>query len=159
MTEPAPTFRYGGARALVALHEEQLRAFLPVWREAHAARVALPETDDPDYASREHVLHHVLRAARSYMTWLCEQLDLPDPDIDEAPPLERVEAEADAYLEHLIARWRPPLVDVPGERFGEVYTTRWGTPTSIDAMLEHAVMHPLRHRHQLGNLLRAQGGA
>jgi uncharacterized damage-inducible protein DinB len=157
MTDPRPTFRYGGARALVALHEEQLRAFLATWRRAQAAQVTLPETADAAYASREHVLHHVLRAARSYMVWICENLELSDPGIAPPPELADVEAHADAYVEHLITRWRPPLTDVAPQRFGEVYPSRWGTPTSIDAMLEHAVMHPLRHRHQLENLLREQG--
>ena len=36
--------------------------------------------------------------------------------------------------------------------------TRWGSPYSINAMLEHAVMHPIRHRFQLENLLREQRG-
>jgi len=33
------------------------------------------------------------------------------------------------------------------------YPSRWGTPYSIDAMLEHAVMHPIRHAYQLEKLM------
>lgn len=154
MTDPSPTFRSGGARALVALHERHLRACLDTWKRAQRAQVTLPETSDSSYTSREHLLHHVLRAARGYMVWTCEKLDLPDPGIDPAPEPDAVEAEADHYLEHLIERWRPPLVDVEEERFGETYPSRWGVPYSIGAMLEHAVMHPIRHQFQLENLLR-----
>ena len=154
MTESNPPFRYGGARALVALHEQHLRACLDSWKRAQRNQVMLPETSDLSYASREHLLHHVLRAARDYLVWICEKLDLPDPGIDPAPEPDAVEAEADSYLEHLIERWRPPLVEIDAERFGETYPSRRGVLYSIDAMLEHAVMHPIRHRYQLENLLR-----
>jgi hypothetical protein len=86
---------------------------------------------------------------------MCEKLGLPDPGVDPAPPPERAEEEAERYLEHLLVRWRTPLQDVEPKRFEEQYTTRWGDTLSIDAMLEHAVMHPVRHRFQLEELLEA----
>jgi hypothetical protein len=151
-------YRYRGARALVLLHEEALRALLPVWRRAKAARVQLPATKDPDYASLEALLHHALRAARGYMTWLCEKLGLPDPGIDPEPEAPRVEQDAARYVEHLLERWRLPLADVEEARFEEVHKARWGTDISLESMLEHAVAHPLRHRFQLEELLEAQKG-
>jgi hypothetical protein len=42
-------------------------------------------------------------------------------------------------------------------RLDEEHTTRWGATLSIDGMLEHAVLHPARHRFQLEELLEAQG--
>ena len=145
---------YGGARALVRLHDQHLRAFLETWRRAKENDVTLDGQGDPAYASFEALLQHVLGAARGYMIWCCEVLGLPDPEIRAVPPPERIEAEADAYLEHVLARWEGPLREVPGERFEpETYPARWGTPYCIDAMLEHAVMHPIRHAHQLRGLL------
>jgi uncharacterized damage-inducible protein DinB len=152
-------YRYRGARALVLLHEKELRALLPAWARAKAARVRLPATEDPDYASLDALLHHTLRAARGYMTWLCEKLGLPDPQIDPAPQAALVEKEAERYLEHLLARWRMPLADVEEERFGATHRTRWGEDMSCEGMLEHAVMHPVRHRFQLEELMEAQGKA
>ena len=75
------TYRSRAVRALVLLHEEHLRRFLVVWNQARAVSVVLPKTDDPDYVSLETLLHHVLGAARRYMTWMCEVLELPDPQI------------------------------------------------------------------------------
>ncbi len=151
-----PEYRYRGARALVLLHERQLEAFLDVWRRAKAAGVALPATDDPSYASMEALLQHVLRAARGYMTWMCRVLELPDPGIRPAPETDAVEAEASSYLEHLRERWRLPLADVPEARFDRPeHVSRWGVVYCVDAMLEHAVMHPLRHRFQLEELMAA----
>ena len=147
-------FKYRGARAMILLHERHMQEFLATWREFRAAGAALPQTDDPDYASALAVLRHILRAGRGYMTWICDKLQLPDPQIDAVPEDDRIEAEADAYLKHLLLRWRTPLVEVPPERFEDrTYTSRWGMEYCIDAMLEHAVMHPIRHTFQLREIL------
>ncbi len=156
MPEELPPYRYRGARALVLLHEQQMRRCLAVWKEAKAANITLPETADEDYESLETLLRHVLRAAGRYMVWMCKQLELPDPDIRPAPELATIEAEADGYLEHVLERWRSPLAEVPEEKFEPAtYASNWGTPYCIDAMLEHAVMHPMRHAFQLEELMEA----
>ena len=148
------SYKYGGATALVELHAKHLREFLGVWKEAKVAGVALPDTSDPDYDSLEHVLRHTLGAAAGYMNWVCRQLELPDPEIDRAPELEEIEAKADAYMEHVLERWQGPLFDVEESAFEpKTYAASWGTHYCIDAMLEHAVMHPIRHSHQLKRLM------
>ena len=146
-------YRYRGARALVLMHERYMREFWVMWKQAKAANITLPKTDDPDYESLNHLLHHVLRAARGYMTWMCEKLALPDPQIQPAPPPERAEAEADQYLEQVLERWREPLAGVEEPRFNDTYKSRWGMDYSMDSMLEHAVCHPLRHTFQLQELM------
>lgn len=152
-------YRWRGARALVLLHAQSMREFLPVWREAARSGVRLPSTDDPDYASLHTLLHHVFRASRGYMTWLCEKLGLPDPGIEPAPPPDVVERDADRYLEHLLACWRTPLAGVDEARLQPLFTTRWGADLSGESMLEHAVVHPMRHRFQLEELLKATASA
>lgn len=85
------------------------------------------------------------------------RLGFSDPGIRPAPAAAEVEREADGYLEHILARWRLPLADVPETAFEpEVYRSNWGTLYCIDAMLEHAVMHPMRNRFQLGAPIAAQ---
>ena len=148
-------YRYGGARALVRLHERHLWEFWATWCEARNAGVQLPETEDPNYASLEVLLHHVLQSARGYLQWICTQLELPDPGIDRAPPPERAPDEAAGYLGHLLGRWRTPLRDVAREAFRKPVQQAL-TATNIEAMLEHAVMHPIRHTFQLRNLLAEQ---
>lgn len=138
---------------MVLLHEQYLREFLVVWRQFRKADVALPETADPDYKSPARLLRHVLGAACGYMTWMCENLNLPDPQISKPPDESVIEADADAYIAHLLERWRLPLAEVPEEAFGEPYLSRWSVPYCVDAMLEHAVMHPIRHTFQLRELM------
>jgi len=147
-------YRARAARALVLLHERHLRTFLTTWRRAAAWGVALPATDDPDYASLAALLRHVLGAAGGYLRWIAKQLDLPDPGVDPVPGVDAIEAEADAYVEHLVARWRAALVGVAPERLEDrAYLSNWGAPFTIDGMLEHAVVHPIRHAFQLEELV------
>jgi uncharacterized damage-inducible protein DinB len=152
-------YKYRGARALVLLHETNMRQCLETWKKAKAANVKLPETTDESYESLETLLHHILRAARGYMVWMCKQLELPDPDIKTTPDVTTIEAEADSYLEHVLERWPLPLVNVPEEKFGpHSYISNWGEAFSIDSMLEHAVMHPIRHEFQLKELMQQAKG-
>ena len=112
--------------------------------------MALPETDDPNYESFDALLRHVLSWARRYMIWMCEMLSLSSPQVPPVPEVAAVDGEADRYLEELLRRWRTPLADVPEERFYKPeYEAPWKVKYCIDAMLEHAVMHPVRHRFQL----------
>lgn len=149
-----PPYGYAGARAMVILHDRHLRSFVECWKRAKKSPLVLPVTDDPDYASLETLLVHLCRAARGYMVWMCEMLQLPDPAIRQAPGVETIESEIDAYIDHLTQQWRTPLAEVPEERFGHPeYASRWKVLYCIDAMLEHAVMHPIRHEFQLERLL------
>lgn len=147
-------YTYGGAQAMVSLHDAEMRRFMETWRRAKAADLRLPETEDRDYASLEHVLVHVLACAAGYMKWMCEVLELDDPGFPGAPTPETVTAEADGYLDAVIEGWREPLAGVEEARFYRPeHASRWKVLYCVDAMLEHAVMHPIRHRYQLEQLL------
>lgn len=150
-----PPYRSRAVRAMVILHEEHLRRFIETWRLALARPVSLPPSADPNYASLEALGRHALSAARGYMTWMCEKLELPDPGIRPAPDAVAIIHDADDYMEHVLERWRAPLKEVSDERLDSPeYPSRWKTLYSIDAMLEHAVMHPIRHAFQLDELLK-----
>src|SRR5690606_34310930 len=147
-------FVYRGARALTILHERHLREFLALWREARASGVPLPDTSDEAYASYDALLRHVLRAAGRYLIWMCRNLELPDPAVHEVPPVETIASEAADYLDHVLERWREPLRHVQEALFEDRgHTSNWGAQLTIESMLEHAVMHPIRHTFHLQELL------
>ena len=142
---------------MVLLHEEHLRRFVHVWRMALANSVSLPATADPAYASLEALGRHVLSAAGGYMIWMCEMLALPDPGIHRAPDQAAIVGDAEDYMEHVLERWRTPLIEVADDILETPeYPSRWKTRYCIDSMLEHAVMHPIRHAFQLDELLKLQ---
>jgi hypothetical protein len=152
MTEELSNYKSRAARALVLLHEKQLRQCLDVWKQAKAADLHLPVTGEEKYQSLENLLEHILDAGPG-MGRICERLGLPDPEIRDVPDISTIEAEADSYLEHLLERWRLPLVNVPDEKLEPTTYTPGETRYWIDVMLEHAVMHPIRHEFQLRELL------
>ena len=148
------SYKYAGAKALVKLHEIHLQTFYETWKQAKQLGIKLPESDDPYYKSLDTLLYHVLRSARGYMIWMCEKLQLPDPMINETPSAEIIEEKAMEQIIHLLEQWRAPLQNVEPELFEDkVYKSNWGVEYCIDAMLEHAVMHPIRHEFQLKNLI------
>ena len=147
-------FASRAVRALVLLHNEHLRRFLPVWKRAREANAPLPASSDPAYASLDTLGRNVLGAAGGYATWVCDVLQLPAAGIRSAPEAAAIPDEADRYLEHVLARWNEALRSVRDDQLETPeYPSRWGTRYSIDAMLEHAVMHPIRHTFQLEELL------
>ena len=141
---------------MVLLHEEHLRRFVHVWRLALANSVSLPRTNDPAYASLEALGRHVLSSAGGYMIWMCEMLELPNPEIRAVPDASAIAGSAEDYMEHVLEGWRAPLSDVADDKLETPeYPSQWQTRYSIDAMLEHAVMHPIRHAFQLNELLQS----
>jgi hypothetical protein len=147
--------RSRAVRALVLLHGEHLRAFVETWQRARAASVALPLTKDPAYASLDTLARHVIGAARGYLTWICEVLNLADPEIRPVPDAATLSRDAEGYAEHVLDRWRLSLQDITDDRLDTPeYPSRWKTLYCVDAMLEHAVMHPIRHSFQLQELMR-----
>jgi hypothetical protein len=154
MTEKLSNYKYRGARALVLLHEKHLRQCLEVWKQAKAANLKLPETENENYQSLETLLEHILGAAGHYMVEICQHLGLPDPEIKEVPDIKTIAAEADSYSEHVLERWRLPLVHISEETLDLSPETEH--PMPYFAMLEHAVMHPIRYEFQLKELIRQQ---
>ena len=150
-----PVYKYNGARSLVLLHEVHMKSFLHSWEIAKESKIKLPETDDLDYQSLETLLFHVLRASRGYMVWICDKLNLDNPQIETPPPIDKVKNKAADYLIHLFERWRLPLINIPEDSFrGTSYKTNWGDDFCIESMLEHAVLHPIRHEFQLKNIIK-----
>lgn len=147
-------YKYSGARSLILLHKKLMKSFLRSWKQAKSLNVQLPKTDDTDYRSLETLLYHVLNSSGGYLKWICEKLDLPDPEIVPPPAIEVIGHEADKYLTYLFEKWASPLKNVEETKFhNKTYESNWGVHYCIDAMLEHAVMHPLRHEFQLSDLI------
>ena len=149
-------YRSRAVRAMVLLHEEHLRRFIQTWRLAVAVPVRLPHTADPNCASLGALGRHVLSAAGGYLVWICEVLRLPDPEVRPAPDAIAIVRDEDDYLEHVLERWRAEaLREISDEQLETPeYPSRWRTRYCVDSMLEHAIMHPIRHAFQLEELTR-----
>ena len=147
-------FKSNAVRSCVELHEIELRRFLDTMERFRASGIGLPASDDPSYQSPDHLKGHVLRAARSYLTWIGECVKRPVTDVDLDHDPVSVAAKGSAFMEEVFAAWRRHLVSLEDcELSPDTYTSRWGEPYTVEQMLEHAVVHPMRHRIQLERLM------
>lgn len=143
-------YKYGGAQTLVELHEEEIKLFCLTWKSAKQIGLKLPTTDDPNYNSLEDLMIHVLNWSKRYLEWIVENLELEHSSIESPPKHHEVPNNLDSYVEKLLKWWETPLVNVADHKFyDKTYNAPWKIDYCIDAMLEHAVMHPVRHRKQL----------
>lgn len=148
-------FKSRGVRALVLLQMDEMDRLFVVWKKAKRLGVKLPATRDPAYRSLDLLMRHPLRACRGYLTWLCEVLGRPDPKVPDPPEPEDVAAKGAAYLKVLRKAWEKHMTSMPNKALDSfaVHTSRWGAPMTVEAMFEHAVAHPMRHRLQLEELI------
>lgn len=150
-------FKSNAVRSCVELHEIELNRFFEAWLAFRASGAALPETHDPNYASADHLGGHVLRAARNYLTWIGECVKRPVDDLDSDNDVLSVAGKGRAFLDAVLAAWRRHLAVLEdGELAPAAYKSRWGEDYNIEQMLEHAIVHPMRHRIQLERLMAAR---
>jgi uncharacterized damage-inducible protein DinB len=146
-------FKSNAVRSCVELHEIELRRFLDAWRAFRASGTPMPATDDPSYQSYEDLAGHVLRSARNYLTWIGECVNRPVRDLDPETDRVKIAARADAFVEEVLDGWRRHLAVLEDRELAPLtYKSRWGEDYNIEQMLEHAIVHPMRHRIQLERL-------
>ena len=148
-------FRSRAVRSLVELHEPELRSFVATWRQFVASGKPMPEArGDADYESPERLVAHVQGSARSYLLWVWEVLERPIEGLPLIRDPNVIVPRLDAFMEETLDGWRRHLVPLENEQLApKQYLSRWGEPHTIEQLLEHAVVHPMRHRIQLERIL------
>jgi hypothetical protein len=148
-------FRSRGVKSLVELHEIELRNFVATWKRFKASGLPMPEArGDADYESPERLVAHVQGSARSYLLWIFEVLEQPIADLELIRDPAIIVPQLDTFMAETLAAWDQNLVRLESEQLAPTqYASRWGEPFDIEQMLEHAVVHPMRHRIQLERLL------
>jgi uncharacterized damage-inducible protein DinB len=147
-------FKSNAVRSCVELHETELSRFFETWQRFVTSGLALPASADPAYQSPQHLGGHVLRAARNYLTWIGECVQRPVTDVDADQDFVSVAAKGRAFVDEVLDAWRRHLAALEDSELAPaVFTSRWGEPYNVEQMLEHAVVHPMRHRVQLERLM------
>jgi uncharacterized damage-inducible protein DinB len=149
------TFRSRAVRSLVELHERELRSFLEVWKRFVAADLPMPAAHgDESYENRERLAGHVLMAARGYLTRIGEWVERPVSDVDGSKDPSEIVGRAAQFADNVLAAYGRHLAEITNEELEpQVHKTRWGDLMSVENLLEHAVVHPMRHRIQLERIL------
>ena len=145
-------------RAALALAEEteaarqELYAYLPRFPE-EVFRTGDVKTED----NVRGIMVHVTFAIFSYACWLQRVLGRLDLEVEKARKkafLDRVEAITTAEGFEEASRWASQhfyeaLAATSAEELEKDFRTNWGCMMNVESMMEHALVHLMRHRRQL----------
>ena len=162
------SYRRGPVGALMDEYERaasELSRLVERIPEDDVVRVVDPRTEDDDCRSVQTITSHVVNAGYGYADYLRAVFAIPSarPPKRLLTPGESL-AQLDAMLvytaETLEGRWE--MADE--EMMSAVIHSGWGVRYDVEQLLEHAVVHVLRHRRQIERfiaqgLIRASAGA
>lgn len=113
-------------------------------------RLADPQTLDEDCRSVQTIVSHVVGSGYGYADYLREQFSVestrpPYRLLSRRESLEQLEAALRYTAETLEGRWEMSAEEISAV----VIKTRWGPVYDAEGLLEHAIVHVLRHRRQI----------
>lgn len=157
-------YRNGAVGALMDEFEratEELTQLIEDLTDDEFETVRNPGAPDEEFRSIQTVVNHVVRAGYAHANHLRMALSAHGsrPEVPLGARSESVEqlAEMLAYMvATLDGRWQMTEEQIEAVEI----QSRWGTTYDLEQMLEHAVVHVLRHRRQIERFLwESQGGA
>lgn len=141
--------------ALLDEYQKAIEEYKTVLRSLSAEQftaIADTETLDKNCVSVQSVTKHVLLAGYGYLYMIAKQFgDLPyerKKEVD-VSSIETACTELDALLKHSEERLTPKVNITDDEIINNIIKSPWGQNFDIDQLLEHAVMHIIRHRRQI----------
>ena len=152
------SYREGAIGALMDEYERaawELRRLVEQIAETDAVKVVDPTTEDEDCRSVQTIMSHVVNAGYGYADLLRKSFDIPSTRPPKAllSPREYLE-QLDAFLtytaETLEGRWRMTYEEISSA----VINSGWGVTYDAEQLLEHAIVHVLRHRRQIEKFMR-----
>lgn len=147
------TYRNGPLGALMDEYERaaaELRRLVARIPDDDFVRIVDSQTSDEACRSAQTIMSHVVNAGYGYADYLREQFS-----IESTRPANRVLSrqesltQLDAALEYTLETLKDHWEMTDEEMMGFVIKTRWGAVYDVEGLLEHAIVHILRHRRQL----------
>ncbi len=158
-------YREGAIGALMDEYEraaEDLKSVLSKISRHDYVAIVDKETNDPDCRSIQTIMNHVVRASYGYAILMRRQYN--EPAIErkatytvDTPALACSELDAAlAYTEATLQnKWNMSFDEVLKNKI----ETQWGQTFDFEQLLEHAIVHILRHRRQIEKfLIRLEAG-
>ncbi len=151
-------YRKGATGAILDEYERAIAALkvcIGDIRDADWSAIVDPDTADENCRSMQTIMTHVVSSAYSYATYIGQS---KGQDVER--PERQFRQSAGAYARDLDDAFAftvavfATIDDSELERFEEGHKihTRWGQAYDIEQMMEHAIVHILRHRRQIERL-------
>jgi uncharacterized damage-inducible protein DinB len=146
------TYRRGPIGALMDEYERaasELERLIERIPKDDFVRVVDLQTKDDDCRSVQTIMSHVVRAGYGYADYIREQFSIasnrPQPKLlSRQESLEQLDAALRYTAQTLEGRWEMSDEEIKGT----VIKSRWGAVYDVEGLLEHAIVHILRHRRQ-----------
>lgn len=131
----------------------ELQQLLGSLSEEDYLRICNPGSPDPDCLSVQTIMRHTISAGFGYATYIGKEIGVirQRPEI---PLLSKDEAikRLDDMFEYSLQTFEGKWGMTEDEMGSVVFKTGW-SEYDIESMLEHAIVHILRHRRQIEKLL------
>jgi uncharacterized damage-inducible protein DinB len=147
------TYRKGAIGALMDEYERaawEIRDLIERISEEDFVRIVDSETKDENCRSVQTIMSHVVRAGYGYANYIrkefsagCEPLSERLLAHNEMP--EQIDAMLRYTVETLEGHWEMSEEEISAMAM----KTRWGVTYDLEQLLEHAIVHILRHRRQI----------
>ncbi len=113
-----------------------------------------PETTNPDCKSIQSILTHIVASIFSYSVYIENHIGLQT-----IRPEYSILENAQAYTDQLYAGYaycelifiQNPGIQLEESENSKKINANWGQQYDIDQMMEHSIVHILRHRRQIEN--------
>jgi hypothetical protein len=147
------SYRKGPIGALMDEYERaasELRRLVEQIPEEEVVRVVDAETEDDDCRSVQTIMSHVVNAGYGYADYLRVVFSIPSARppkrlLSRQESLELLDAMLVYTAQTLEGRWEMTDEEVAGA----VINSGWGVRYDAEQLLEHAIVHILRHRRQI----------
>jgi uncharacterized damage-inducible protein DinB len=155
------TYRKGGVGAMMDEYERaarELQRLIGQISGENFARVVDAETRDESCRSVQTIITHVVRAGYGYADYIRTAFAMPSTAPESKPvPHREASEKIDAMLaytvETLEGKWEMTDDDIQKVAM----RTRWGSTYDLEQLLEHAIVHILRHRRQVARFTEKMG--
>ena len=146
-------YRIGASGALMDEYERalfELKFILQNVTEADYMRLADAQTENEDCRSIQTIVNHLVASGYYYSNYIRQQLSMNVPTVE---PKQIVHSEINREFDRMLA-YTIEIFDGKWKAMDEkmeivTIETRWGMIYTIDQLLEHAIVHALKHRRQI----------
>lgn len=149
-------YRTGPLGGLMDEYERSIRELQALLRSLtndDYIRICNPDSPDPDCLSVQTIMRHTISAGFGYATYIGQKIGVirQRPEIPLLPKDEGIKR-LDDMLEYSLQTFEGKWGMSEDEMNSTVFKTNW-SEYDIESMLEHAIVHILRHRRQIEKLI------
>jgi uncharacterized damage-inducible protein DinB len=154
------TYRKGAVGAMMDEYERaalELKQIVESISDSTYAKLRDESTKDENCRSIQTILSHVVSSGYGYADYLRNHFGIlstrPEKRLlSRQEALSQLNAMLNYTIETLENRWEMPEEEIEGT----VIQPRWGGNYHMEQLLEHAIVHILRHRRQLDKFLSSE---